>query len=78
MEGFLKEFLSSGKRLLEDTKKARATPTKKGKASRSEVDGVQETDPHKIFIKRCISEKPKKAEVVKDIKRFIEGAEAEL
>jgi len=77
MEGFLKEFLSSGKRLLEDTKKAKGLQ-QKSKATRQEVSGAVETDPHKIFIKRCISEKPKKPEIVKDIKNFIEAAEREL
>lgn len=75
MSDYLKSFFDTGKKLLDDTKKPRALATKKQNvADMSQV----EADPHKNFIKRTISEKPKKAEVVKDIKKFIEMYEAEL
>lgn len=74
MEGFLRDFLSSGKKLLDDTKQSKIkTPQQRKKAAEPLSD-----DPHKNFIRRVIAEKPKKKEVVEDIKKFIESAEADL
>lgn len=74
MEGILRDFMSSGKRLLTDTKQMKIKDPKKKKAA---ID-TPEADPHKNFIRRVCMEKPKKSEVVDDIKKFIAGAEAEL
>ena len=76
-DSVLKSFLQSGRHLLLDTKAPKKTQ-KKEKVTKAEVFGDLETDPHKIFRKRCIHEKPKKADVVLDIKRFIEAAEKDL
>lgn len=74
MEGFFKEFLASGRKLLDDTKQIKMkTPQQKKKAAEPLSD-----DPHKNFIRRVISERPKKKEVVDDIKKFIASAEADL
>jgi hypothetical protein len=75
MEGFLREFFSSGKRLLDDTKQVKISNPKK---RTGEMNPVAETDPHRLFVRRTIAEKPKKADLVKDIQKFIAGAEAEL
>ena len=76
-DSVLNAFLPSGRHLLIDTKAPRKSH-KKEKVTKEELMGDMETDPHKIFRKRCIAEKPKKAEVVADIKRFIEAAEKDL
>jgi len=74
MEGFLKEFMSSGRKLLDDTKQQKLkTPQAKKKAAEP-----LDADPHKNFIRRVTTEKPKRAEIVEDLKKFIAGAEAEL
>lgn len=81
MDGTLKNFLESGKALLTDTKtrKPKAVapkPPKVGFETASELKG--ENDPHKKFVKRVIDAKPKKSDLVEDLKSFIEKAEAEL
>jgi hypothetical protein len=35
-------------------------------------------DPHAVFVRRVVHEKPKKPEIVEQIKRFIVVAEANL
>ena len=79
MDATLKSLMDSGRRILADTK-APKKPEKKKQVSREEAlgQGPPETDPHRVFVKRTINEKPKKAEVVKDIERFIKMAESEL
>lgn len=46
----------------------------KSKTTPTPEDG----DPHKVFIKKTISDKPKKMEVVESMKRFIKAEEAKL
>ena len=74
MSEVLKDFMKSGKTLIVDTKSPRKTLQPSKKASLS----VMEDDPHAVFVRRVIQEKPKTKELLKDIKRFIESAEAEL
>ena len=74
----LREFLSSGKKLLQDTKAPRRVLEKKTKTADPLTGEVKETDPHKVFVRRTIQEKPKKAEVITEFKKFIEQAEAKL
>lgn len=76
MDSILKDFLSSGRALVSDTKRPVTKVVKAEKASKKEVLGETETDPHKIFIRRTIKEKPPKKEVVEQIQRFIDSAEA--
>jgi methionine synthase II (cobalamin-independent) len=76
MSDILKDFLSSGRKLLDDTKSPSAKTTKKQPPGVG--TGPVETDPHKIFQRRTIQEKPKKSEVVEDIKKFIKQAEDDL
>jgi hypothetical protein len=42
------------------------------------MTSAQESDPHKVFVKYAIDNRPKKSELVDDIKKFIKAAEAEL
>lgn len=76
MDSTLKNFLSSGKKLLGDTTTPRAVDTKK--APRALTIEDTETDPHRRFVKRVIREKPTKKELVKDLEHFIASAEAQL
>jgi hypothetical protein len=76
MSEALKDFLASGRKLLGDTKTPKAKETKKQPPSVG--SGPVETDPHKIFQRRTIQEKPKKSEVVEDMKKFIKQAEDKL
>lgn len=79
MDATLKALMDSGRKVISDSKTPKLAQKKK-QVSRDEALGVgpAETDPHRVFVKRTINEKPKKAEVVKDIERFIKQAEAEL
>jgi len=76
MSEALKDFLASGRKLLGDTKTPTAKETKKQPPSVG--SGPVETDPHKIFQRRTIQQKPKKSEVVEDMKKFIKQAEDKL
>lgn len=79
MDATLKALMDSGRKVISDSKTPKLAQKKK-QVSRDEALGVgpAETDPHRVFVKRTINEKPKRAEVVKDIERFIKQAEAEL
>ena len=79
MDPIVKSLFDSGRKLIGDSKAAKAPASRKGKASlASEAMEPPETDPHKIFVKRAIREKPKTADMIKEIKRFIEEAEKHL
>lgn len=72
----LRQFLSSGKQLIEDTKVPRKVSAKQQKAVQSKPEELG--DPHKVFIRRTIQDKPKKAEIVKEFERFIKVEEDKL
>ena len=72
MSSYLKDVLSTGRKILGDTKQL---PVKDSKPKASSINNPPESDPHKIFIKRAINERPKKSEMVDDIKKFIKQAE---
>ena len=73
---YLKQFLASGKQLLSDTK-IPATKEKREKVAKNATE-APDSDPHKAFVKKDITDKPKKEDVVKDFQRFIKEAEAKL
>ena len=75
MDGTLKALFDTGRKILGDTKSAKPAHRK---PNATMAATPEDADPHKNFIKRTVSEKPKKAELIKDIKRFIEQAEKEL
>jgi hypothetical protein len=76
MSAHLDDFLKSGRKILEDTKSP-ALPKKKGeKVKTLGTEGPQETDPHKVLIRRTIQEKPKKKELIEEFQKFITAAES--
>jgi hypothetical protein len=68
----LREFMKSGKVLITDTKTPRQLKPKE-KAKPDEVG-----DPHKMFVRQTIQNKPKKLELVEEFKKFIKVEEAKL
>ena len=74
MGDYLKSVLATGRQILGDTK---APPKPKGNAQPSPLTHT-ESDPHKLFVKKTVFEKPKKADLVKDLERFIKIAEDAL
>jgi hypothetical protein len=68
----LKEFMKSGKVLITDTKTPRQLKPKE-KAKPDEIG-----DPHKMFVRQTIQNKPKKLELVEEFKKFIKVEEAKL
>lgn len=77
MSDYWKEFLTSGRTLLLDTKTPRKVVPKARQIKKEDM-GVVETDPYKVFVKRVVQDKPKKTELVKEFKRFADAAEAAL
>jgi hypothetical protein len=71
MDATLKNFYDSGKHLLTDTKVPRKMHQKAVKQTTADEAG----DPHKVFQKNTINNLPKKAEMLKDVERFIKQAE---
>jgi hypothetical protein len=75
MDGTFKNFLESGKKLIGDTTMPRVKETKK------QPKGPMDKDPgdaNAVFVKRTISELPKKSEIVDEIKKFIAVAEKNI
>ena len=79
MEGFLKDFLASGKALITDTKmpKVKSESVKAPKTGTVAMT-VEQKDPHKVLVKRCIDDKISKKDLVEEFKKFVEAAEADL
>lgn len=78
MSDYLTQVLKSGKTVLKDTKTP-ATKEKREVIAKSKTTPTPEdSDPHKVFIKKTISDKPKKLEVVESMKRFIKAEETKL
>lgn len=73
MSAYLNDFFKSGKKILEDTK---SPAIKKEKAKPPALGTPTDSDPHKVFIKRMIQERPKKKDVVEEFEKFIKAAEA--
>ena len=77
----IKEFIKSGKLLLVDTKLRHPTVQKessKVKSMKKDLMMESEMDPHKKLIHQVIKEKPSKAKLVEEFKRFTEAAESAL
>jgi hypothetical protein len=77
MDATYKSFLESGRHLVMDTKTPRKVGTKPPPIAMT-GGGPGSDDPHRVFVKSTISGKPKKADLVKDIEKFIKQAEASL
>jgi hypothetical protein len=82
MSDYLKSLLASGKVLLQDTKvpKQIKTPTGgKGKLPEPARGTMpNETDPHRIFVKRAIQERLKKIEIKQEIQKFCDAEDEKL
>ena len=80
MDTTLKSLFDSGRKLLADTKAPKPVHQAKlkDKVTPASMTQPTESDPYKMFAKRTIHERPKKPELVDDIKRLIEMAEKEL
>ena len=78
MSSFLDDFYKSGRRIVLDTKQPKIKKTERPKDPMTGKSPLPAEGAHEVFIKRCINDKPSKKEVVEDIKRFIEAAEAKL
>jgi len=78
MDGTFREFLSSGRALITDTK----TPKVKSESVKKAKTGFDtpslEKDPHRVLIRRCVDDKIKKSDVIEEFKKFIETAENEM
>ena len=70
----LKDLANRGCKIVLDSK----TRPVKNAPKPPAITTAPETDPHKAFIKRTIQERPKKADVVEELKKFIKQAEESL
>ena len=77
MSGYFNDLMTSGRKILEDTKTPKLI-VKKGQKPIGPIDGPVESDPHKVMIRRTIQEKPKKADLIEEFKKFITAAEAQI
>ena len=81
MSDILRNFLSSGKELLVDTKVRKKVVPEKGKKTLPEPakgSSIDSSDPHEVFVKKSIADKPKKADIVKQIQKFCREEDAKL
>jgi hypothetical protein len=78
MDGAYKEFVSSGRALITDTKTAKVKSESVKKASTGFQTPPADKDPHKVLVRRCIDDKIKKSDIVEEFKKFIESAENEM
>jgi len=78
MDGTYKEFLSSGRALITDTKTAKVKSESVKKAKSGFDTPPMDKDPHKTLIRRAIDDKIKKSDIVEVFKTFIEQAENEM
>ena len=74
MDGTLKQFMESGRKLITDSKLPKQKPSKVAPAAESEPLG----DPHQVFVRRTKKELPKKMEIVEELKKFIVVAEKNI
>ena len=78
MSDYLNQVLKTGRTLLKDTKQPASKEKREAVAKSKTTPTVEDSDPHKVFIKKTISEKPKKLDVVESMKRFIKAEETKL
>ena len=80
MDATLKSMFDTGRKLLSDTKKPKPPHQEKlkDKVTPASMAKPTESDPYRMFAKRTIHERPKKPELVDEIKRLIEMEESRL
>ena len=74
MDAQFKQFLESGKKMISDTKTPKVKQTK-NQPSRMDAEIG---DPHQVFVKRCIQERPSKKDIVEEFMKFITIAEKNI
>jgi len=74
MDGTLKQFMESGKHLIQNSKLPKQVPSKIAPAKQDEFVG----DAHQVFVRRTKKELPKKQDIVEELKKFIKVAEADI
>ena len=74
MDGTLKQFMESGRKLITDSKLPKQKPSKVAPTLETEPLG----DPHQVFVRRTKKELPKKMEIVEELKKFIVVAEKNI
>ena len=76
MDETFKNLMASGKALIQNTKTAK---TKSIEAPKKGFDTKPvDSNPHKTLIRRCKDEKISKRNVVEELKKMIDAAEADL
>ena len=78
MSDYLSQVLKSGRTLLKDTKTPASKEKRETVAKSKTAPTPEDSDPHKVFIRKTISDKPKKLDVVESMMRFIKAEEAKL
>ena len=80
MSDYLKDVLSTGRKILSDTKtpKKVIVSDKKPSLPNPAAGSGPESDPHKVFVKRAIKERLKKSEVVELVQKFCDDADSKL
>ena len=74
MDATYKQFIESGRTLISDTKQVKKVAVKQQKPMKEEDKG----DPHKVFVRNTIGSLPSKADLLVEVKKFIEIEEAKL
>jgi hypothetical protein len=74
MDSNFKNFMQSGKKMVGDTKVAKAKETKKQPPKMDSEIG----DAHQVFVRRAIQELPKKSDIVEDLQKFCNAAEKNI
>ena len=71
---YIKQLEESGRKIIGDTK----MPKKSVIHKKQELSPEQQGDPYEVFIKRTITDKPAKEDIVKELERFIKVKEKEI
>jgi hypothetical protein len=76
MDGTLKQFMESGKHLIQNTRLPKQKPSKVAPSPEKQDEFVG--DAHQVFVRRTKKELPKKLDIVEELKKFIKVAEADI
>ena len=76
MDGTLKQFMESGRHIIQGSKLPKQKPSKVAPAPEKMDEFVG--DAHQVFVRRTKKELTKKMDVVEELKKFIKVAEANI
>jgi hypothetical protein len=76
MDGTLKQFMESGKHLIQNTRLPKQKPSNIAPSPAKQDEFIG--DAHQVFVRRTKKELPKKLEVVEELKKFIKVAEQNI